>query len=76
MESTVVHFCGHYRSGNPVSGWAKVEDVAEFVRTRYRRGWKDLTVKLGDIEVGQIAKNSKNRRIWWAEESLFAEEEI
>ena len=54
--------------GGGVMGELRLDetDLAEWVRRRYRRGWKSLTVMHGIEQVGGIVRDTTPRPLWWA----------
>ena len=60
---------GHDRRGVAHTGRTLI-DVAKFVRDRYEKGWRDLTVTSlshGDQAGGINIDPTSGRRIWWSE---------
>lgn len=60
-------FTGRDRQGTARTGATETRDVAAFVETRYRQGWRELTVRDADGEkVGEIFRHpDTNERTWW-----------
>lgn len=61
-----VRFVGRDRSGTARTGAVEALDVADFVESRFRQGWRELTVhdRTG-VEMGAIGRHPDTGRRTW-----------
>ncbi len=68
---TMWKYIGRDKTGTGRVGAFCADSVAEFVKSRYRRGWRTLKVTPlddSDTEAGAISRHpDTGRRVWWAE---------